>query len=203
MLEVCLDPQTSGGLLIAVGAQKAGELLERLREAGLSSAAVIGKVTDKGAGRIGLRSRGTRPIAAAQRGRTGTKVVMEGQERKAMEEEPCCADKGDCCSGEGKSGGQGQATSSGASEVETRFKEVMKAAGKPGALDAATKQAINIALAAVTRCGPCLRIHIQKARSMGFSEEEIDEAAGIAISFGGCPVMMFYNEVKQELSGRR
>jgi hypothetical protein len=31
---------------------------------------------------------------------------------------------------------------------------------------------------------------------MGFSQEEIDETAWMAVSFGGSPVMMFYNSVK-------
>jgi len=42
------DPQTSGGLLMAVDPQRAGELLDRLRDAG-ESAALIGEVRDPGA----------------------------------------------------------------------------------------------------------------------------------------------------------
>ena len=72
----------------------------------------------------------------------------------------------------------------------------MKRAGAPGALDVATKQAIAIALSVLAKCEPCARHHIKKARSMGFSEDEIDEAAWMAISFGGSPIMMFYNGVK-------
>jgi hypothetical protein len=32
---------------------------------------------------------------------------------------------------------------------------------------------------------------------MGLSQDEIDEAAWMAISFGGSPTMMFYNEAKR------
>ena len=32
---------------------------------------------------------------------------------------------------------------------------------------------------------------------MGFSQEEIDEAAWVAISFGGSPTMVFYNAVRK------
>jgi hypothetical protein len=35
---------------------------------------------------------------------------------------------------------------------------------------------------------------------MGFSAEEIDEAAWMAIAFGGSPAMMFYNEVKKRMA---
>lgn len=45
--EVLLDPQTSGGLLIAVCPDQAGELLERLRQAGLP-AALVGKILEQG-----------------------------------------------------------------------------------------------------------------------------------------------------------
>lgn len=57
MLGVCLDPQTSGGLLIAVPAKNSKELVDRLRKSGLTTAAVIGKVSGKGTGRIRLTTR--------------------------------------------------------------------------------------------------------------------------------------------------
>jgi AhpD family alkylhydroperoxidase len=70
--------------------------------------------------------------------------------------------------------------------------EFLKSAAAPGALDARTKRAIAIALSVLARCEPCAKIHIQKARDAGFSQEEIDEAAWLAISFGGSTAMMFY-----------
>jgi selenide,water dikinase len=41
------DPQTSGGLLIAVAPEKTNRLLEALAEEGVAVRAVIGKVTDR------------------------------------------------------------------------------------------------------------------------------------------------------------
>jgi len=49
------DPQTSGGLLIAVRNSKAAPLLAALRDKGVPSAAVIGRVTRKAPPRIVLR----------------------------------------------------------------------------------------------------------------------------------------------------
>ena len=46
MEEVLFDPQTSGGLLLAVHPEDAKELLERMRKVGLS-AAVVGEITEK------------------------------------------------------------------------------------------------------------------------------------------------------------
>ena len=52
MLDLCFDPQTSGGLLIAVPASAADDLLGRLHAAGVTEAAVIGKVVGAGSGRV-------------------------------------------------------------------------------------------------------------------------------------------------------
>ena len=49
------DPQTSGGLLIAVRKSKAAGLLATLHKKGVESAAVIGRVTRKGRAKIVLR----------------------------------------------------------------------------------------------------------------------------------------------------
>jgi selenide,water dikinase len=44
MLDILFDAQTSGGLLISVGPDKAGLLLTGLKEAGATNAAIIGEV---------------------------------------------------------------------------------------------------------------------------------------------------------------
>ncbi len=49
------DPQTSGGLLIALPADKAGGLVDAVRESGAGYAAVIGEVLDQGDKPIVLR----------------------------------------------------------------------------------------------------------------------------------------------------
>jgi AhpD family alkylhydroperoxidase len=83
------------------------------------------------------------------------------------------------------------------SEAEAKFHEFMQAANAPGLLDARTKKAMAIALSVITKCEPCLKSHIGKAREMGFSQEEIDEAAWLAIAFGGAPLMMFYKALRR------
>lgn len=54
MEEILLDPQTSGGLLAAVGADEAGEILEELRLIGLP-ARIVGRVTEKTGTEITVR----------------------------------------------------------------------------------------------------------------------------------------------------
>jgi AhpD family alkylhydroperoxidase len=126
---------------------------------------------------------GREPRAATSADVSRTGVVDMGQQ-----EEACCA------AGHGvpaaTTGGAGVAA---AGAVRDKFQEFLRAANAPGALDAPTKQAIAIALSVLTRCEPCTKAHIAKARKMGFTQAEIDEAAWMAIAFGGSPTMMFVN----------
>jgi selenide,water dikinase len=54
LADILYDPQTSGGLLIAVPHEKAWMLLEKLHAAGIAEAAIIGEVVGEKAGRIGV-----------------------------------------------------------------------------------------------------------------------------------------------------
>ncbi len=44
MMDILFDPQTSGGLFMSVSADKAGLLLAKLKEAGVTDAAIVGEV---------------------------------------------------------------------------------------------------------------------------------------------------------------
>jgi selenide,water dikinase len=50
--DILFDPQTSGGLLISVGKDGAGRLLEDLKDKGIVDAAIVGEVIDEPKGRI-------------------------------------------------------------------------------------------------------------------------------------------------------
>ena len=101
-----------------------------------------------------------------------------------------------CCGDSRDPGGHAAAEAAAAMATQQKFHDFIKAANAPGALDARTKRAVAIALSVLARCEPCVKIHMKKARDEGFSQEEIDEAAWMAISFGGSPTMMFYNEAR-------
>jgi selenide,water dikinase len=55
LVELLYDPQTSGGLLIAVPGDKAPALLAALHEKGITDAAIIGEATTEHPGRIEVR----------------------------------------------------------------------------------------------------------------------------------------------------
>ena len=62
MVDMCYDAQTSGGLLIAIAPDNAATLLQALDDNGVTEAAVIGKVSAKGEGRVHLKTKGNRMI---------------------------------------------------------------------------------------------------------------------------------------------
>ena len=192
MLDVCMDPQTSGGLLIAVSQGKARGLLKALHARGVAEAAVIGKVRGKGRGRVFIKTRGTRPIheTVFSREPKASESCPQGEEpmAKKSKDSACCPDH---VAG-------AAAPSVGGAGIQQKFREFLKAVDAPGALDAHTKAAVSLALAVVARCAPCVKHHLARVRRMGFSEEEIVEAAWLAIAFGGSPVMMFYNGLRGE-----
>ena len=70
----------------------------------------------------------------------------------------------------------------------------MRMVAADGALDARTKELITFGLVVLSRCAPCLRANLKKAREMGIGDAELEEAAWCAVAIGGAPVKMFYEE---------
>ena len=185
MVDICYDAQTSGGLLVAITEKDADKFLKALHKEKIS-AAVIGKVLQRGSGLIYLRTTGSRKVAPMEEGRTTS------DERRATNNEaqvPCCADAvSPAVSGANRDDEIAQ--------IQAKFKEFLASASAPHGLDAYTKQAIAIALSVAMRCEPCLKMHIKNARDKGFTPAEIDEAAWLGISFAGSPAMVFYEQLK-------
>jgi len=180
-LELCHDPQTSGGLLISLPAERAVEMLAALHGAGVKDAAIIGHVSGPGEGAIRICRATKKPFMPNQ----------PSPQINALET-ACCPDAHSF---------QPAPAPQAAGDVERKFFSFLKAANSPQALDAPTKQAIALALSVLSKCEPCVIAHIEKSKKMGFTADEIDDAAWSAIAFGGSPVMMFYNAVKEKMGG--
>jgi selenide,water dikinase len=203
-LDILFDAQTSGGLLIAVSASAAPELVARLRDEGSPESAVIGRVIGDGGGRIFVRSDGRRTLPPPSQ-------IGPAPSAAPIAQEPASAEptfeqarqmsggqqSGSCCGGQGEARIRTVGEKPAVVETQQKYHDFLKSANAPGALDARTKRAVAIALSVLARCEPCVKSHVHKARDEGFSQEEIDEAAWMAISFGGSPTMMFYNETKK------
>ena len=88
---------------------------------------------------------------------------------------------------------------SGGGDSLSLFQDFMKEANREGLIGKRAKKLMAIALSITQGCKPCLIIHIKSARQMGISQAEIEEAASLAVAFGGGPAMMFYSEVCRQL----
>jgi len=212
MLEICYDAETSGGLLIAVPASCAETLLAQLRQADAPQAAVIGRVCGTGSGRVLVRSEGRGTISA---GRPAPRIPATPSHQQQPPQipnpqipnpkseilnpksRPEEVPEMNCCEGGHPAPEAVTSAAAAPREIEAKFQEFLKATAAPGALDAPTKRAIAIALSVLAKCEPCVKSHVAKAREMGFSQEQIDEAAWLAISFGGSSTMMFYKGVRK------
>jgi selenide,water dikinase len=194
MVDICYDAQTSGGLLIAIAENDAKDFLKALHKEGISAAAIVGRVLAKGSGLVHIKTTGSRKIPDIASGSTAVKPKPAQQEslkapvETASEEVACCADAA--------ASAANVAEGSEIAEIKAKFKDFLGAASSPHGLDAYTKQAMAIALSVATRCEPCLKMHLQNARKKGFTQDEIDEAAWMGISFGGSPTMVFYEQNK-------
>jgi len=196
MQAVLYDPQTSGGLLIAVPEEKAESLVSRLASRGVAHASIIGRVLCKSEGRILIRRTVPAGRAAVMSSRA---VTPDGatdniEEESKMEEttaESCC-----CACGSADSGGALPSLTAGeGADIQNRFSTFMGTVGGEGAIPARTKELMAIALSVLAKCEPCVKIHVEEARRLGAGDDEIIEAVWMAISFGGAPTMMFYRTI--------
>jgi selenide, water dikinase len=212
---VCLgfDAQTSGGLLIAIPAQRLEELRQSLARRGVSGF-VIGRILDNADKQIlvvpGNAERGqpcprvsassSNPADMAVRApepvvRSSVPPQWDGTpnpEDKSMKTSASdsSAQHEGCCADVFKSG----AAAGSAAESQKAFGAMLQSVQAAGALTEKAKELILFSLVVQSRCHPCFDAHYTKAREMGITQAELDEAAWCAIAMGGAPVKMFYQE---------
>ena len=198
-LPILYDPQTSGGLLIALPEGPARELVAELQHRGHAAATIIGRITEKTSaqpeGKVIIINAtlnnfiGEKEDTAVTEKKTGDAPSTAQEETVLMTpvDDPsgCCAAPLDVPDEDRNA------------QPLALFTNFMKEVNKPGLIDARAKKLMAIALSVAQRCAPCLKIHIRAARSMGISMAEIDEAANLAIAFAGCAAMMFYKEIRE------
>jgi selenide,water dikinase len=188
------DAQTSGGLLIAVAPDRLEKLRQALAERCVT-AFVIGKFLGPSDGRIEVTNsavptaRGGPPPREATQNQPADVGVrapsaMNTSSPTDAREPACCADIF-----EAKPGAAGSAP-----ETQKAFGAVMRSVQAAGALSEKAKELILFSLVLQSRCHPCFDTHFQKARELGITQAELDEAAWCAIAMGGAPVRMFYQE---------
>lgn len=170
-----LDAQTSGGLLIAIPPERLQRLREALNKRGVSSF-VIGKVLKAPERRIFLS-------ATPEESTTDSTTQNQTNTMTTPHQDGCCAEIF-----------QNANTSGSAAESQRAFGALMRSVQATGALNEKTKELILFSQVVATRCEPCFEVHYRKALEMGITQEELDEAAWCAIAMGGAPVKMFYQK---------
>ncbi len=188
LLRLGCDSQTSGGLLIAVPPQRLARLLTELNDRAVP-AFVVGDVVGTSAGRVIL----TRSSAGAATSVSQADIRMENKSPLEPNHGPgCCADVFAAAGAKGT-----------AAEAQKGFSAMMQAVQAAGALSEKTKELISFALVLQSRCTPCFEAHYEKARALGLTRAELDEAAWCAIAMGGAPVRMFYQECLRRAENAR
>jgi len=195
------DPQTSGGLLMAIGQDRAAELVARLREAGYPLATTIGRVVGESAGEIILQGGGATVTQDSDAGCCAATPEPDP--------EPCCASEAPCCGAEAEgasccaegptpccAAAHGEGLPGLAGPLQQRFGAFTSAVGAEGALSVKQKELITVALALLAKCEPCVELHLEQAREAGCTDEEITEALWLAIAMGGAPLLAFYNNLR-------
>jgi selenide,water dikinase len=177
------DAQTSGGLLIAVPVEKLEKLRESLARHG-AGGFVVGKIVGEAAGQIFVKQ-------SAETG-SANSTLKPNENHSMKNPETEVAPHGDgCCADVFKT----ETAASSVAESQKAFGALIRSVQSPGALDEKTKELILFSQVVGSRCQPCFDAHFRKAREMGISQAELDEAAWCAIAMGGAPVKMFYQEM--------
>jgi AhpD family alkylhydroperoxidase len=218
LLPILYDAQTSGGLLIALPEGQAQRFQAMMQERGLEVCPIIGKVTalepGMNEGLIRVHGKAFRNLIGLAAGLLSQEEARPSDTVPEASAEPPAAhlDEACCCGSfewesppspasiaEKPAPELEESTSSSPMETLKSFQAFMKAANEPGLIDARNKKLMAVCLSIAHHCEPCLKAHLESALEMGLSREELDEAANLAIAFGGCTSMMFYRETLMKI----
>ena len=194
MVHLGCDAQTSGGLLIAVSPGRLEKLEQALAVRGVKAFA-IGRFVGPSDGRILVTNSPAQdsrerpqPRAEFNHQSADTAIRVPSTMNASSSSDPhqpgCCADIFEVK----------PATASSVAETQKAFGALMRSVQGAGALSEKAKELILFSLVLHSRCQPCFDAHYQKARELGITQAELDEAAWCAVAMGGAPVRMFYQE---------
>jgi AhpD family alkylhydroperoxidase len=83
-------------------------------------------------------------------------------------------------------------------DVTKRLINFTGAAMKDGALSLKQKELIAVSIGVYARCEYCIVYHVYTAMQVGATADEIMEAAGVSIAFGGGPSMAYTATLVQQ-----
>ncbi len=189
LVHLGFDAQTSGGLLMAVPEGRGERMMKALAARNVKGVA-IGKIVSESEGKISVRLSGGRTPAIPTEPREVLEMAAKEKQEEGAHSAECCADVF----------GDAEAASSTSADTMRTFGAFIRAAGAKGALDEKTKELINFALVVFAKCAPCIAAHSKKAKQMGITQTELDEAVWCAVAMGGAPTRMFYLDAMSRLT---
>lgn len=71
------------------------------------------------------------------------------------------------------------------------YTTLIGAGAKTAKLDAKTRELIALAVAISLRCDGCITVHVEAARKLGVTEEELAEALGVAVSINAGAALVY------------
>jgi AhpD family alkylhydroperoxidase len=191
-LNVLYDPQTSGGLLVALPPERARSFVAAMLARGHAATSVIGTIVARQGneeGRIIVKNTKLNNLVGSREG-----VLTVETQPRAARPTPAPVSFAPCCDAEA-----GANAAQPAADAFGTFMAFMGEANRAGSVDARTKKLIAVALSVSNLCLPCFKVHVEKAIAMGITRAEIDEVAKLATAFGGCTAMMFYRDACREV----
>lgn len=84
-------------------------------------------------------------------------------------------------------------------EIASNFTTLMGSVIQDGKLKGKDKELIAVGIAVGLRCVPCIYAHTKGALTMGATEEEVMEAASVAIFMSGGPGVVHVAEVMKAI----
>jgi selenide,water dikinase len=204
LVNLGFDAQTSGGLLIAIPCERLETLRQTLARRGVGGF-VIGRIVgtsdekilvSRGASEPTVRSSAFTRAVPPQRDGTPnpeSTFMKPSTSDSTHHHDGCCADMF-----------QGEGAASSVGETQKAFGALIRSVQAGGVLSEKAKELILFSLVVHSRCHPCFDAHFRRARELGLTQAELDEAAWCAIAMGGAPVKMFYQEsLRQAQSGQK
>lgn len=74
------------------------------------------------------------------------------------------------------------------------FQGLTKAAMAAGALSAGQKELLAVTIAVVKGCEGCILYHVEAAKKLGGTREELIDMLGVAVEMGGGPAMVYASQ---------
>ena len=186
LVNLGFDAQTSGGLLIAIPRERLENLRQSLAQRGVNGA-VIGRIISSSGGEIVVTPspEGAIEIRAERLSvpQPESEPMNSSASTPASHHDGCCANIfGD------------KTAASSVTETQKAFGAMMRSVQAAGVLSEKAKELILFSLVVQSRCHPCFDAHYAKARELGLTPAELEEAAWCALAMGGAPARMFYQE---------